>query len=310
VTVGGSATDSISAADFSGAIARIEASLPGGQLQHGTGVLVTEKLVLTALHVVGNRRSDPPAFYDEHGATLVLKFPHHETRGRVIREYRGVRPWSSELDFALIECDRPVPGVSPVPLRHEVRAREIWSTFGFPSPAERDGMVFNGEVANPQAKYAGAEAIQLYSQQAAAGNGAPVRGLSGGPVFVGGAVVGVLRSSLMDAAGANVAGTVYACPASVIVKACGGMIEWSKKAGAPRWTYVVAAMVALATLAWISSHFIPRPPVSRSDTQETQPAVQVSGDHNIGVGVMSGGTINQGVDPALGKRPEAAKSPP
>jgi hypothetical protein len=48
---------------------------------------------------------------------------------------------------------------------------------------------------------------------------------------------------------------------------------------------------------------------SKARSREALPEVKVSGDHNIGVGVMSGGTINHGVDPgAQVKRAEAANA--
>jgi hypothetical protein len=77
------------------------------------------------------------------------------------------------------------------------------------------------------------------------------------------------------------------------------MSRSAEKAGAPRWTYVAAAIVGLATLAWaVASHFLPSPPAAREESKAAGPVVQVSGSHNVGVGVMSGGTINQGADPA------------
>ena len=64
--------------------------------------------------------------------------------------------------------------------------------------------------------------------------------------------------------------------------------------GAPKWTYVVATLVAVGTLVWaVASHFIPK-------AEESKPAgaggtsVTVSGSGNVAVGTMSGGQISVG----------------
>jgi len=203
------------------AVARIDVRDGNGGQAHGTGVLVTERLVLTALHVVGNRQADPPTFYDD-GGEVVLKFPSHQTRGRVVRDQVS---FSAVLDFALVECEHPPRGIRPLPLRDVAAAGPdaLWNSFGFPLAAAQTGggIVVEGNISDARGEYQGAEALQLYSQQAAAGDGAPVPGLSGGPVIVDGAVVGVLRSSLMADGGRNVAGTLFACPVRAIAERCG-----------------------------------------------------------------------------------------
>jgi len=61
--------------------------------------------------------------------------------------------------------------------------------------------------------------------------------------------------------------------------------------GAPQWTYVLVAIVATGTLLWaVTSHFIPKPGVSGADNTET--GVSVTGECNLGVGTMNGGTIS------------------
>ena len=206
------------------AIARIDVSDGNGGHAHGTGALVTERLVLTALHVVGNRQANPPTFYDD-GGQVMLRFGAHATRGRVVRDHVSFSP---TLDFALVECEVPPPGVRPLPLR-DVTAAGVdarWASFGFPLAATQTGggIVVEGNISDSRGEYQGAEALQLYSQQAAAGDGAPVPGLSGGPVIVDGALVGVLRSSLMADGGRNVAGTLFACPVRVIAERCKALL--------------------------------------------------------------------------------------
>lgn len=72
----------------------------------------------------------------------------------------------------------------------------------------------------------------------------------------------------------------------------------SGSSGAPRWTYVAAAVVAAGGLAWtIASHFMSGPRPASPPPAPTTPAVSVTvgGTHNVAVGVMGGGVINQGV---------------
>jgi len=193
------------------AIARIEVRGPGGKIiSRGTGTLITESLVVTAMHVVANRQSDTlqPAPGD-----IVLIFPHGEVGAAIVED-----AWDRREDWALLKCGDSIPA-RPVPLGEAPTDRERWEAFGFPD-ANPDGMVFEGHVADTNAAYQGQHAHQLYSLQAAGGMGAPVPGLSGGPVLAEGALFGVMRSSLMHER-RNVAGTLYACPIGRVVERLG-----------------------------------------------------------------------------------------
>ena len=194
------------------AIARIEICDGDQVVGRGTGFLVTESLVLTALHVVGDRKSAPLLLYEQQ-YQVVLCFPGCHTHGRVLDGY-----WSREGDWTLVQCTEP-PNAVPLPLAELDTLPAIWETFGFPDANPTDGMVHSGSVENPLGDLQGIPAMQLFSWQAAAGNGSPVCGLSGAPVIVNGAVVGLLRYSLMQD-GLNVAGTLYACPVSTIIERC------------------------------------------------------------------------------------------
>ena len=73
-----------------------------------------------------------------------------------------------------------------------------------------------------------------------------------------------------------------------------------QRTGAPSWTYVAGAIVAVAGLVWgMVSYFIPKPepPKAASSTAIPTPSVTVSGSGNTGVGVMSGGQIVNGAVP-------------
>jgi len=200
------------------AIAKIEVidtGADGRVLSRGTGFLVGENLVLTALHVVADRRSDPPRPIP---GTIVLHFPGGSTEALMDKEL-----WDASEDWALLHCKDPVSAKS-LPIGEARDSGEEFETYGFPDANPRDGMVQTGTVENHQADLDGVSAYQLFSKQASAGKGAPVKGLSGGPVIIGGAVVGLMRFALMDKQQATVAGTVYACPLMLITERTGNLL--------------------------------------------------------------------------------------
>lgn len=196
------------------AIARIDIMQDGRSVSRGTGTLVTDRLVVTALHVVADRAQQPPA---PIAGTIRVTFPTGSCDAVVLREYVD-----TQADWALIECQAP-PRVRPLPLGELTSADSEFSTFGFPDAQPLDGMVHTGTLENSAAEIFGVRAIQLFSKQAAAGTGEPVKGLSGAPVIVEGALVGVLRVSLMKDQ-QNVAGTLYATPIGPIADRCGAVL--------------------------------------------------------------------------------------
>ncbi len=198
------------------AIARIDIVQGDRSVGHGTGCLVAPDLLLTAMHVVANRQASPPSLL---AGTIVLTFPTHRCEATVV-EGR----WDPRSDWALLRCATPPPGVRPVPLADSVNDGEEWETFGFPEANSRDGLAQLGTVENANGTFEGVAAYQLFSRQTAAGVGAPVKGLSGGPVIVDGALVGVFRSSLMREGQFNVAGTLYACPVETILARCADLL--------------------------------------------------------------------------------------
>src|ERR1019366_3597540 len=175
----------------------------GKSISRGTGCLVGDGLVLTAFHVIADRRQDPPeALYP---GEITLTFPNFTTKATLHGVY-----WDRISDWALLKCEE-TPPAQPVPLGILEKSKIDWETYGFPDANPRDGMVQVGSVTNYLGELEGCSVLQLFSDQAAAGAGAPVKGLSGGPVFVDGALVGVLRFALMKE-DLTVAGTLYACP--------------------------------------------------------------------------------------------------
>lgn len=179
------------------------------QKLRGTGVVVAERYILTALHVVADRKTAPPRFYP-HPIYVHVKGTQMEAT--VVDSM-----WDADHDWVLLKFPGH-PQVLPAPLGIlRSHSTEIpWETFGFPD-AKPDGIRFIGEVRDFDAAYHGSRAFQLYCSEAAAGNGAPVLGLSGAPCIISDVVVGIIRSSLLDPSHASVAGTLFACPASNIL---------------------------------------------------------------------------------------------
>ena len=197
------------------AIARIDVTHDGNNISRGTGFLVTERLVLTALHVVANRRSDPP---EPFPGTITLQFPGHSTQAQIYEQF-----FDRSADWVLLKCVDP-PQCSPIPLVKLEADGLQWQTYGFPDANPRDGMVQAGSLENHDATLDGAHSFQLFSHQAAAGSGAPVKGLSGAPVIIEDAAVGLLRFALMKD-GLTVAGTVYACSIAALVDRAGEFLN-------------------------------------------------------------------------------------
>ncbi len=200
------------------AIAKIEILADGqspGVRSRGTGFLVGDCLVLTALHVVANRRSDPP---EPIPGTIRLTFPDMETEATIHAEFQD-----AHQDWVLLIC-RNKPPARPIPMADWHSTGAGFETFGFPDANPRDGMVQTGRIKDHNAELDGTIAFQLFSEEAAAGNGAPAKGLSGAPVLVDDAVVGLLRFALMDQQRQTVAGTLYACPMMPIIDRAAGLL--------------------------------------------------------------------------------------
>lgn len=196
---------------FRDAIARIDFRTADGSLSRGTGFLVTDRLVLTARHVVAD------------GAELVrgpltLQFPGRSVKARVVEDCTDV-----ESDWALLECEESLD-TPPLKLANLDQDGVQWTTLGFPREMGPLGMAHGGTVRNAAATVSASQAypsIQLFSDEAAAGDGAQVRGLSGAPCLVNHRVVGILRQALHGEDGASVAGTLFATPISAVRAKCG-----------------------------------------------------------------------------------------
>jgi WD40 repeat protein len=192
------------------AICRIDIMQSGACVSRGTGTLVAKGIVLTAFHVVGDRRSSSPAPYP---GEIVVTFPSGATSGTLFLPHCDQR-----TDWALVQLASP-PDIQPVPLAPECDSGAPWESYGWPDAEARDGMTQTGTVTNERGELEGNRVLQLFSDQAAAGAGEKVRGLSGGPVLVRNALAGVMRFALMTD-GRTEAGTLYGVPVDIVVARC------------------------------------------------------------------------------------------
>ena len=203
------------------AVARI--TCDGGV--RGTAFLIDPQHALTALHVVADRRARPPLLY----SGVQLDFSGHLTAATVVDG-----AYDADADFALLRLHSPPRDaagnpVVPLPLddlgedelqlaEQSGRALQFHSR-GFPDANPDDGLDIGGQVRTTLGQVSGVRALQLFSSEAAAGTGAPVSGLSGAPVFCAGAVVGLLRTAILDGENRSMAGALFACPAATVLRA-------------------------------------------------------------------------------------------
>jgi hypothetical protein len=202
--------------EFRDAIAKITIEGTNGR---GTGFLVAPDLVATALHVVADRSTEPPAFFS---GAIHLEFRGHKTVAEVMPN-----KWNQDADCVLLRCLDPAPlaAYPTIPLRELDHSDDLFKTRGYPDTQPIDGMTWAGKVRDYAAQltnfYAARRCayepvLQLFCEEAGAGTGAPPKGLSGAPIIVGTAAVGLMRFALM-LDGRAVAATLYGCSARDIV---------------------------------------------------------------------------------------------
>ena len=202
--------------EFRDAIAKI--TIEGTNVR-GTGFLVAPDTVATALHVVADRKVEPPAFLP---GTIHLEFRGHKTAAEVIPNR-----WNQDADCVLLRCLDPEPlaAYPTIPLRELDHSDDLFKTRGYPDAQPIDGMTWAGKVRDYAAQltniYATRRAayepvLQLFCEEAGAGSGAPPKGLSGAPIIVGTAAIGLMRFALMQD-GRAVAATLYGCSSRDLV---------------------------------------------------------------------------------------------
>ena len=174
----------------------------------GTAFAVSDRLGLTAFHVVGDRTA----------GTLTHPNIRLVFNGGNVSASVDARSDPRD-DVALLRFNEVLPtGLSPVTLTSEVR-REQWFSRGFPlDDPTATGRTVDGNVVDPDQRqpHSGVSVIALYCQQAAAGSPQQLIGFSGAPVLTGepASAVGLIRWNPINPSQPGVAagGTVYACP--------------------------------------------------------------------------------------------------
>ena len=129
----------------------------------------------------------------------------------------------ADADCAVLELTEPIAGIAPLPVAGAPAGLE-WTAYGFPGLAGDIGLPLNGTIQDPEGlDVLHRRALVLYSQQAAAAQGPPMGGFSGGPVMVGGVVVGHLKRVLSskDRPGRPELGYLFATPGSEILRVLG-----------------------------------------------------------------------------------------
>jgi hypothetical protein len=179
----------------------------------GTAFAVSDRLALTAFHVVGDRVTGTVTH-----PRVQLVFSGGSVAATVDARSNPVD------DAALLHLDEPLPpGSAPIMLTSEV-GREPWFARGFPvDDLTATGLTVDGNVVDPDQRQpqSGASVIALYCQQAAAGSPQRLIGFSGAPVLIGEptSAVGLIRWNPTNPSQPGIAagGTVYACPVRSIL---------------------------------------------------------------------------------------------
>ncbi len=180
----------------------------------GTAFAISDRLALTAFHVVGDRTTGTVMHPD-----MRLIFSGGSVTASVDARSDPVG------DAALLHLDEALPsGSVPVMLTSEVRREERWFSRGFPvDDPTATGLTVDGNVVDPDQRQpqSGTSVIALYCQQAAAGSPQQLIGFSGAPVLIGEptSAVGLIRWNPTNPSHPGIAtgGTVYACPVRSIL---------------------------------------------------------------------------------------------
>jgi Trypsin-like peptidase domain len=174
----------------------------------GTAFAVSDRLVLTAFHVVGDRVTGTVTHPD-----VQLLFGGGSVAASVDSSS------DPDSDAALLHLHEALPaGSTPIRLTSEV-GRDPWFSRGFPvDDPTATGLTVDGNVVDPDQRQpqTGSSVIALYCRQAAAGSPQRLTGFSGAPVLIGelASAVGLIRWNPTNPSQPGIAagGTVYACP--------------------------------------------------------------------------------------------------
>ena len=121
--------------------------------------------------------------------------PTHTTQAVVVGSDAGD-------DWALLKCIAP-PQTDPIALASRNQPREEWHSLGYPKVIDGRQFQMDGYIVTTHAQIPTAKnpAIQLFSQQLAAGKGIDIQGFSGAPIVVERPTDGLIGQPKFVAAG-------------------------------------------------------------------------------------------------------------
>ncbi|WP_194758341.1 serine protease [Priestia megaterium] len=161
-------------------IARVEC---GNENESGTGFLIQDKLVLTALHTVSEYTSD---------SSISITFPYSDFSKEEV--YAKVIDYDEDLDIALLELDIEFKYDVYLNINvSKIAENETWQTFGFPiskwTPGSRlTGYILRSDIENEQLLWD----TDLFCDQKLE----RFDGFSGSPLVIEGCIKGIILQEL------------------------------------------------------------------------------------------------------------------
>lgn len=213
------------------AIARVEGFSEGSAQRTplGTAFYIGDGFALSAYHVVADLKCDPPRLkYDR----VDLNF----TEANYCCEVEVAAADVNE-DWVILKC-ADLPQVQPIEPADLPEKLAKWESFGYPD-VRNVGMTVGGYVRDPIVPdlapdgITKTKALQLFCEEAGAGQGMREHGLSGAPCLVDGKAAGILRTAMfhtaLDGSGRTVVVTVgatgHACHAARVIARTGASAE-------------------------------------------------------------------------------------
>jgi tetratricopeptide (TPR) repeat protein len=190
--------------------------IPSSDGSSGSGYLVAPNRVVTAWHVVRSWQKRKAQ------SVIIGVDPRRVCQAALVAA-------DEAADAALLAIDAAVDN-APLPIATGLVRKVVWDGYGYPAVANKidqpPGLAIDGHVQDPSTfTERGQKAVLLYSENIAAGRASPLRGFSGSPVTVDGAVIGHIIKHIIDTDDPARAayGYVYACPIAAVVALLGNV---------------------------------------------------------------------------------------
>jgi nucleoside phosphorylase len=146
---------------------------------HGTTFLISPTLAITTAHNV------------QSGGQFEVRFQQTVHPARVITE-------SAAADAAILQLDSPVEGIQPLLFSFDVRRGDNAYIYGFPFAFRGTGLSIDARIQDPRIDVPRIDNPLLLLAVSADITAETQKGLSGAPVVVGDAVVGILAGSFSE----------------------------------------------------------------------------------------------------------------